>query len=382
MEKITVEANTLRKSLMRINSIINQRNTIPILSCVKMKLNKKGSLDITGTDLDFQVCSECELMADQKSSSEFGVCVGSDILLKAINSLRGYTLEIYIGEPGQVTIKDTDGLTLTHLKTLPIEDFPVIEDVVNSIDPVAFTNGQFVEHMKLPATVMSDEETRYYLNGVHWYIGPKGSYFEATDGHRLIRNHYDKEPVMIERHIDRTGFMSAIIPKHVVKFIVKELAGQDCKTRISIEKSIMSITSVGMKIITKLIDGTFPDTDRVIPKDADKFARLKRQDFRKAIEIISIFNGKFKRAAKFTHEDGVTKVSSNNPDWGNTEVILDGEWPAAINVIGFNSDYVKKMLDGVPSDEIHLAFKDGSSPTKVIDPNAPDITRILMPMRV
>lgn len=389
---IEIEGRTLTKALKTVTSIMEKRNSIPILSNVRLQV-KGNSLVISGTDLDVEIEASVDLIARE---GKFDITVPGIMLYAiarpagpAIIRIEPATREI----KGRTVIKGTraeyeDCVTnketvfisvaaddaIYELDTLPPSDYP--EMFVNTdlskeklLQPRAsFTNGRLVDLLKRILPAISTEETRYYLNGIFYQPGR----LTATDGHRLVSVHYDKE---------ETGEYAVIIPRKVCRFLANE-ASKDCQLWTAEGGGFGRAILPGLKVTFKLIDGTYPDYARVIPKGEQAFTfSFDAARVRQAVERVTPISTERGRAIKLNHaEDGTAVLSVSNPDYGTAKAKTFAPWPKDAPEIGFNHRYFLEFLP--KGGKVRLKGMDSGSPYLIEHDAEPDTIRVLMPMRV
>ena len=371
--KLTIERGSLLRSLQHAQGVIERRNTIPILSNVL--LNADGAtLSLTATDMDIAIVERVACTVAQPGATT----VPAQTLLDIVRKLpEGSELEIASGgEQNQLMVRC--GRSRISLATLPSEDFPAMSEgelpYAFAIDAEALRN--IIDRTRF---AMSSEETRYYLNGI--YLHPAEAEDDpklrivATDGHRLAR-------VELSLPEGAAGMPGVIVPRKTVGEIRKliddgaeevSITLSETKIRVAIETTILT---------SKLIDGTFPDYDRVIPFANDKTLQVDPRNFAKAVDLVSTIATEKTRAIKLSLDDGSLVLSASSPDAGSAEEQLEVEYADGPLEIGFNSRYLLDIAQLIGDDGARFMLSDGASPTLVRDNADPGALYVLMPMRV
>lgn len=366
---VTIEGRTLKHAMRLITDTIERRNTIPILGYVRLSLDKEG-LKITGTDLDIEATADIDVI---DGAGEWQTCLDASILA-GIASVSGVSpVRIEPGKDAAIVTIDGDAATY-ELQTLPASDFPDLSGTRGKLIET-FTNGMLASTLDKVRWCISTEETRYYLNGVAWQTTANGCRFVATDGHRLALCRYssaEDEP------------SSRIIPRKTVGLIAKHFAGKDVAIFDTDKEGVIYVAAPGMTIKTKLIDGTFPDVDRVIPREEalkHDFV-FKRDEIIAAVEKASVIGSRDTggRAIRFFGKDGRVAIERKNPDFGSATVMTSTAWAGEATSFGFNSRYTREIM-GACQGEITLRMSDGGSPFLIKDADE-TMTRVIMPMRV
>lgn len=364
---VTVEGRTLKQALKPVVAVIERRNTIPILGHVRLSLDKTG-LRITGTDLDIEATANLDVI---DGAGEWSTCLPANVLASIAAASGSMNVRI---EPREYDATvSIDDVATYDVHGLPAGDFPEFGYKRDKLIE-AFTNGMLAATLSKVAWCISTEETRYYLNGVAWQSRPDGCRFVATDGHRMALCRYsaaEDEP------------SSRIIPRKTVGIIARYLAGKDVKIFATDKDTVIDIVSPDVTFRTKLIDGTFPDVDRVIPRDdALKYDFVFRRDeIISAITQATAIGGDAGRAIRFMPDQGRVMIERQSPDFGRSAVKTSAAWPAGIlDPFGFNARYFKEMAGSCQGD-LTLRMMDGGAPFSITDEDE-TMLRVLMPMRV
>ena len=371
--QVTVERSALLKSLGHVHRVVERRNTIPILSNVLIRASG-GTLGLKATDLDLEVTESLPADVAQPGATTVPAHMIYDIVRKLPDGAQ-VSLEM-TGETGQMQIRS--GRSRFTLQTLPESDFPDL------------AAGEMTHRFNLPAQelrrliektqfAISTEETRYYLNGIYLHTaeGDGGAVMRAvaTDGHRLAR-------VETAAPSGSAGMPGVIVPRKAVAEIIKlvETAGDDVGLELSPAK--IRITFDSVVLTSKLIDGTFPDYQRVIPANNDKTLIVERGDFAAAVDRVSTISSERGRAVKLAVSDGQVTLSVTNPESGSAVEELQADYSAAPIEIGFNARYLLDITEQLDSDTATFKLADAGSPTLVQDREGASALYVLMPMRV
>ncbi|HEY5797688.1 MAG TPA: DNA polymerase III subunit beta [Bosea sp. (in: a-proteobacteria)] len=362
---VTVEGRSLRQATHAILDIVERRNTIPILSMVKLTHSSAG-LVVEGTDLDIFIRATVDPI---DGAGDWTVCVDSRVLDSIANLAGPAPLRI---EPGDIVkIALGDGDASYEIQTLPASDFPEVGAPATALLE-SFTNGMLAASLDKVRWCVSTVETRYYLNGVFWQMNDRGRCFVATDGHRLSACRYTSEAG------SSPGY---IIPRKTVAFIAKHFAGKDVKVSATASQFKLVFQSGGITLTSKMIDGTFPDYQRVIPGAPAVSFPMKRAELLDAIARTGVLSTRERgRAIRFHNDDGCISIEKKNPDFGSAKARTSAAWPGEQPEFGFNGAY---MLDVARNCEGDLSFEmtAPSAPFKIMDAD-PTMTRVIMPMRV
>src|SRR5918998_3014048 len=332
--KATIERATLLKSLSHVQSVVERRNTIPILSNVLMEARDDGSLRVMATDLDLQVDESVPANVTQAGATTVSAHTLFDIIRKLP---EGSQVELAAAE-GKMQVNS--GRSRFNLSTLPRDDFPVIAegDLPTRFELPAATLRQVIDKTRF---AISTEETRYYLNGIYLHVSDEAQPVlkaAATDGHRLAR-------VTVPRPAGAEGMPDVIIPRKCVAELRKLLDEVDGTVQVSLSESKVRFGLGNAVLTSKLIDGTFPDYSRVIPTANDKLLRLDPRSFEEGVDRVSTIASERTRAVKMSLDRDKVTLSVTSPENGTAAEEVPGDYSADGLEIGFNARYLLDILN-------------------------------------
>jgi DNA polymerase III subunit beta len=378
--KVTLERAALLKSLGHVHRVVERRNTIPILSNVLLH-GENQSLLLKATDLDLEVTERLPADVSAAGVTTVPAHVLYDIVRKLPDGAQ-VSLESH-GESGQLQLRS--GRSRFNLQSLPDADFP---DLATGDLSHSFTlaSGDLKRLIDKTQFAISNEETRYYLNGVFLHTMDVEGHLMlravATDGHRLAR-------VEVPAPKGALGMPGVIVPRKAVAEIQKLVENLDQDVRIEISPSKARFTfgdpsvHLGQVVLTsKLIDGTFPDYMRVIPSGNDKRLTVDREPFKVAVDRVATISSERGRAVKLTLADAKLILSVTNPDLGSAVEELDVDYDSSPIDIGFNARYLLDITEQLDSDTVLFKLSDPGSPTLLQDRDGAAALYVLMPMRV
>lgn len=369
--KATIERATLLKGLSHVQSVVERRNTIPILSNVLIEASADGSLKLMATDLDLQINESVPAAVDTPGATTVSAHTLFDIARKLP---EGSQVQLSAAE-GKMTI--VAGRARFQLGTLPRDDFPVIAEgeLPVQFELPAETLKQIIDKTRF---AISTEETRYYLNGIFWHVADDGQPVlkaAATDGHRLAR-------VTLPRPDGAEGMPDIIIPRKCVAELRKLLDEIDGSVGVSLSSSKIRF-DLGQALLTsKLIDGTFPDYSRVIPTGNDKILKIDPRSFEEGVDRVSTIATEKTRAVKMSLDRDKITLSVSSPENGTAAEEVPGDYAAQGFDIGFNSRYLLDILGQLEGDTIEVHLADASAPTLIRENDKSPALYVLMPMRV
>jgi DNA polymerase III subunit beta len=371
--KVTVERAALLKSLGHVHRVVERRNTIPILANVLLRAEGQG-LRLKATDLDIEVTETIPADVAEGGATTVPAHVIYDIVRKLPEGAQA-SLET-ARDAAQMQIRS--GRSRFMLQALPESDFP---DLAAGDMPHRFTLPASDLKRLIDKTqfAISTEETRYYLNGIYFHtIAADGGTMlraVATDGHRLAR-------VEMAAPQGAEGMPGIIVPRKAVAEIQKLVEDADTEVAVELSASKIRLTFNGVVLTSKLIDGTFPDYQRVIPSGNDKRLTVERDDFAKAVDRVSTISSERGRAVKLALSDGRLTLSVNNPDSGSATEELEVDYEAGALDIGFNARYLLDITGQLDGDTAMFRLADPGSPTLIQDRDDAPALYVLMPMRV
>lgn len=370
--KLTIERAALLSSLNHVQSVVERRNTIPILSNVLIRAGK-GVLNLVTTDMDLEINESVAANVSKEGSTTAPAHTLHDIVRKLP---EGSDVELSLNAEGtQMTVKA--GRSQFKLGCLPTADFPQIGtgELPSSFSIPAADLRALIDRTKF---AMSTEETRYYLNGIYMHEteheGVKVLRAVATDGHRLARF----EMPLPE---GAKGMPDVIIPRKAIGELRKLADEAADAINISLSKSKIQFAFDHVVLTSKLIDGTFPDYQRVIPQNNTKFVELDPKAFTKAIDRVSTISDGKSRAVKITLQGKSMTISANSAESGSATEEMEVNGTTDIE-IGFNAKYVLDITSQIEGEGCRLAFNDPASPTIIQDNSDPSSLYVIMPLRV
>lgn len=371
--KVTVERSALLKSLGHVHRVVERRTTIPILSNVLISADMSG-LRLKATDLDIEVVETLSADIVMEGSTTVPAHTLYDIVRKLSDGAQ-VSLESS-GEQGQMELRS--GRSRFKLQSLPESDFP---DITAGEMPHRFAlkASDFKRLIDKTQFAISTEETRYYLNGIYLHAleveGKALLRAVATDGHRLAR-------VETAAPQGTAGMPGVIVPRKAVAEIQKLLEGSEDEVTVELSASKIRV-AVGQVVLTsKLIDGTFPDYQRVIPAGNDKYLTVDRTEFAASVDRVSTISSERGRAVKLSVAEGRMTLTVTNPDSGSATEESEVSYDSAPLDIGFNAKYLLDITGQLDGDTALLKLADAGSPTIIQDREGASALYVLMPMRV
>ncbi len=373
--KLAIERAALLRSLSHVQNVVERRTTIPILSNVKLAAGGAG-LDLTATDMDLSMAAS----EAARVLVEGATTVSAHTLFDIVRKLPEGSEVVLEQEPGTTELSLRAGRAVFTLPCLKADEFPAMDDDPEAYD-VAFSMPAADLRKLIDKTrfAISTEETRYYLNGIHVHASGAGATAMlrgvATDGHRLAR-------IEIALPEGADGIPPIIVPRKTVTELRKLIEGIEGEIRVRVSPSRIQFVLEQAVLVSRLIDGTFPDYERVIPVDNEKVASVEAGLFAETVDRVSTISTERARAIKLRFEEGRIIASAVSTEAGRALDELDADYTGEPLEIGFNSRYILDMLAEISGDQVRLEMANPAAPTLVRDPADGSVLYVLMPMRV
>ena len=364
--KFTAAREALLKPLQAVIGVVERRQTMPILANVLI-IAKNGRLSVTATDLEVELVAETDVEADSDGEITVAgrklldICravpEGSDVTV----SLSGEKLSVRAGR------------SKFNLVTLPAAEFPVVEDIksAQTITVSQAVLGRLIEKTHFS---MAQQDVRYYLNGMLLEAGGKHLRAVATDGHRLA---------LCQAELDGGSLseQQVIVPRKGVLELQRLMDG-DGDLDIELGSNHIRIQLDGIRFTSKLIDGRFPEYDRVIPKESSNELKADRGEFKSALQRTAILSNEKYRGIRLVIRDSGVVLQAHNPEQEEAEEELGVDYGGEDIEIGFNVNYLLDALNAVEGDDVTLSVQDSNSSCLIRQPGNEDCTFVVMPMRL
>ena len=364
--KFQAQRETLLKPVQAVMGVVERRQTMPILSNVLLSA-EGGELRVTGTDLEVELVSGIPLDAERNGD----VTVPGRKLLDILKALPDdATIEV-TQEKDRLVIRS--GKSRFTLSTLPAAEFPLVEDI-NAQQRFELGQGTLKTLLDRTAFSMAQQDVRYYLNGLLLESRDQGLRGVATDGHRLAL--YDVEAATGDNRLQ------VIVPRKGVLELQRLLGDGDGKVSVEIGSNHIRIEMDQLRFTSKLIDGRFPDYERVIPQGGDKEIVADRQLLREALGRTAILSNEKYRGIRVTLAPGSLSLQAHNPEQEEAEEELELDYSGGELEIGFNVTYLMDALGAVHGETVKLALSDSNSSCLIEEPGNSSARYVVMPMRL
>jgi DNA polymerase-3 subunit beta len=370
--QFTIKRNALLKSLTLVQGIIEKKNTLPILSNVLLDV-KDGKLSIIATDLDLVFYDEIsEIQINQDGATTTSATILYDILRKiSVNSDIKFDLK---SENKLNLITDNSDF---NLLCLPIDNFPNFADDFEG-DEISFNKSKLLSLLNKTKISISNDDTRHYLNGIYLHLtkSQNRTYLTgvATDSHRLSSSSIEID--------DAKSFHSIILPKKTVFQLCNLLVDTNEKVLVQTSESKIQFKIGKTKLVSKVIDGKFPDYKKVVPTDNDKALTVTSSDFVQAIERVITVSLDRKEGVKLILGKNNIKFSVNSTNSGEGNEVIKSSFTGEEMTVSFNSKYLTDIASEVEDKNLKINLKDAISPVLVEDMSDKNSYYVIMPMKI
>jgi DNA polymerase-3 subunit beta len=370
--QFVIKRDTLLKSLTLVQGIIEKKNTLPILSNVLLEA-RNGKLSIVATDLDLVFNDE---LSEIKISKEGATTTSATILYDILRKISG-------NSDINFDLKNENKLNLItdnsdfNLLCLPIDNFPNFSDNFES-DEISFNRSKFLSLLNKTKISISNDDTRHYLNGIYLHLteSQDRKYLTAvaTDSHRLSSNSIE---------IDKSkNFHSIILPKKTVFQLCNLLVDTNEKVLIQTSENKIQFKIGKTKLISKVIDGKFPDYKKVVPTNNDKILTVASSDFVQAIERVITVSLDRKEGVKLVLSKDNIKFSVNSTNSGEGNEVIKSNFTSEEMTVSFNSKYLVDVASEVEDKNLKINLKDPISPVLIEDMSDKNSYYVVMPMKI
>lgn len=369
MTSITIQRDVVLLPLQAVSGVVERRHTLPILSNVLVEL-QDGVLALTATDLEIQVCcrTQTDLMAAREATT-VSARKFQDIL-RALPEGTALNLEL---QDKRLQLKA--GKSKFALQTLPAQDFPKLAAGEGNVGKTLEVQQKSLKRLfGLVHYAMAQQDIRYYLNGLLLSVSGTELMLVATDGHRLA---FASMPVAAE--LDK---IEVILPRKAALEVWKLLSDTDAPVRIEIRQNQVAFAIGSVELISKVVDGKFPDYQKVIPSGYKHHFALDRQLLQQSLQRAAILSNEKFRGVRWLIGDGSLRIISNNTEQEEAEEELEIEFTGGPIDIGFNVSYLLDVLSNVGAERIDCRLGDANSSMLITVPDDPAFKYVVMPMRI
>ncbi len=364
--------STTREALLRpiqlVNGVVERRQTLPVLSNLLVTVDDKG-LTFTGTDLEVELHARVAVDVDvaQAGSATLPARKLADIWRSLPEGAK-----VTVATEGDRSVVRS-GRSRFTLATLPVADFPKVEGGPGDTE-VRIARGALQRLLEKTSFSMAQQDVRYFLNGMLLEVGDNHVRTVATDGHRLA--------MCTVAHATQGDRVQVIVPRKGVLELARLLADDDGDVVLALGKNHLRATHAGYTLTTKLVDGRFPDYEKVIPRQARHALVSDRESLRQAFLRASILSNEKYRGVRLILEPEQLTIQANNPEQEEAEEVVAVEYGGDRFEIGFNVSYLQDVLGVLNTDTVRVSVADANSSALIEGPGADDAVYVVMPMRL
>ena len=367
MQLKQIPRDALLKPLQAVSGIVERRHTLPILANVLLE-QKNGKLHVTATDLEMQITAIADLEGKDGQATTVGARKLQD-LLRALPDDAQINLD---ATGSKMTVRA--GRSRFNLQTLAATDYPRISVGQEQLQSLTLAQRDFRSLLRLAEFAMAQQDIRYYLNGMLLVVDSGSLQAVATDGHRL-----SWASLAIAGDFTRA---EVILPRKTVLELAKLLEDSDTPVTIDILANQARFRFANVELVSKVVDGKFPDYNRVIPTGHGKRIELDRVTLLSALQRAAILSNEKFRGVRLVLADGQLRIICTNSEQEEAEEELLVEYAGETLDIGFNITYLLDVLSNIGTDTVHIAFGDSNSSALVTLPGRDDYKYVVMPMRI
>jgi len=367
--RFTVSRDALLKPLQLVSGVVERRQTLPVLSNILLVL-KDQELSLTGTDLEVELVGRVTVEPGGDSGA---VTVPARKLVDICKSLAEGAVVDFSQTDDKVVIKS--GRSRFTLATLPASEFPIIEDEKGT-SSVTIEQQKLKELLDSTSFAMAQQDVRYYLNGMLFEVAPDYLRVVATDGHRLAMQ-------TVSLSNDTESVQQLILPRKGIVELARLISEGEGELTLVFGSNHIRARMRDYTFTSKLVDGKFPDYNRVLPKGGDKGVVGDRRELRQAFSRVSILSNEKYRGVRLVLAPGELKVLANNPEQEEAEEAVSVEYAGDAMEIGFNVSYLIDVLTALNSARVRMTLSDANSSALLeAEDGAVEALYVVMPMRL
>lgn len=365
--RFKIQRESLLKPLQLVSGVVERRQTLPVLANVMLTADTQG-ITLTGTDLEVELVARVKLEVEEGGETTLPARKFLDICRTLPDQAL---IEINVEDERALVRSGRSRFTLS---TLPAADFPAVESM-GVAKEFEIPQGSLRQLIERTHFAMAQQDVRYYLNGLMLELAQGRLRAVATDGHRLA---------LCETPVDLTvsGVQQVIVPRKGVAELMRLLDDTEEPARVAIGTNHIKISLPDVQFTSKLVDGRFPEYERVIPKDYDKTLHAERDALRQALTRTSILSNEKYRGVRMQLAAGVLRLTAHNPEQEEAEEELEVEYSGSELEIGFNVTYLLDALGAISADKVEMGFTNANSSCLIQAVESTRCKYVVMPMRL
>jgi DNA polymerase-3 subunit beta len=366
--KFTITREALLKPLQLVAGVVERRQTLPVLSNVLLEV-KGDQLSLTGTDLEVEMVGNAQLL---EAGTDGEITVPAKKLMDICKSLPDQSTIVISQDEHRVQLQA--GRSKFVLSSLPANEFPNVDDIEATIT-VNVPQAQLRRVIDRTAFAMAQQDVRYYLNGLLLEVKADQLRAVATDGHRLATCGV---PVSLEMD----GKTQVIVPRKAVLELAKLMTDPEATVELMLSNNHIRAKVGEYTFTSKLVDGKFPDYERVIPRNGNKVLIADRQALRQVFQRTAILSNEKYRGVRLLLDENTLQVVANNPEQEQAEESIGVDYQYDALEIGFNVSYLQDVLSVLDGDDMKMTLADANSSAVMEEVEGGDSLYVVMPMRL
>lgn len=366
--QFTIAREALLRPLQLVSGVVERRQTLPVLSNVLLVL-KGSELSLTGTDLEVELIGRVQV---ESNKSDGSITVPARKLLDICKALSDDAVIEMTLQESKLQVKS--GRSRFMLTTLPASEFPQVDEEPDTFS-LSISQGQLKDLLEHTSFAMAQQDVRYYLNGMLFEVDPGYLRVVATDGHRLAM-----ETLSMDNAIDEA--QQLILPRKGVMELARLLTDDAAAIDLTFGQNHIRAKVTEFTFTSKLVDGKFPDYNRVLPKGGNRVVLGDCQLLRQAFSRVSILSNEKYRGVRMMLESGEIRVVANNPEQEEAEEVVSVEYEGDALEIGFNVSYLIDVLTTLDSEKVRMTLSDPNSSALLEADEGSDAVYVVMPMRL
>lgn len=363
-----VQRESILKPLQQIIGVVERRQTLPVLSNILFSA-EKDRISLTATDLEVELRATMDVKVEEPGD----ITIPARKLLDICRTLPEQSTLVFTIDSGTAQIKS--GKSRFTLSTLPASEFPLVEDI-KSVQEISLPQSGLKNLIERTNFSMAQQDVRYYLNGMMLELRDNLVRSVATDGHRLAICELGAD-------LSTPGTQQVIVPRKGIQELARLLEETDSPAQIEIGSNHIRIQLTDLRFTSKLIDGKFPDYQRVMPQGSDKHIIADRELLKQALVRTSILSNEKYRGIRFNLETNSLRIQAHNPEQEEAEEEIEVEYSGDSLEIGFNVNYLLDALSALPGEKVKVSLSDSNSSCLIQQPGEnSDCKYVVMPMRL
>ncbi len=372
--KFTVEKADFVKALSHLQSVVEKKNTIPVLSNVRVEA-QEASLKLDASDMEIEISETISAQISDMGGTTIPVHTLYEVIRKIPDGA-----EITLEEKDSGSVIITSGKSKFTLGTLPIDKFPLMSDIEEGSASFVMNTMALSRLINQTSFTMSTDDSRYFLNGIYFHKATRDEQdvlrTVSTDGHRLSR----VDTALPEGAENIPG---VIIARKTVNELSRLLQNAPEEVKISITETRIMFEIGSLVLKSRLVDGTFPEYDKIAPKQVECKLNVDVKTLFETVDrVAAISEDRTKKSVKFTHTDGLFTVSMNSRDSREAKEDIDVSWQGEDMEIGFNVRYILEFLSHLEGDNVEIGILNNTSLATISEPGDDSLLFLIMPMRV